>query len=111
MNRKTEKYMLMVLGSLVGASLALLLAPQSGRRTRHQIVRYGRKVGNRTQRFVGEIAEAMDEILGDIVEVGQQGLDRGKELTERAREEILEALDAGKKYIEQERVKLDKVLK
>lgn len=98
-------------GALVGASVALLFAPQSGRKTRQNLGKYGKKVGNRAQKFVGEIAESMDDVLGDILEYGQGGLEKGKQLSDRARVEILDVLDAGKKYIEEERVKLEKVFK
>lgn len=108
---RIEKYIYVVLGSCVGASIALLMAPQSGAKTRRQLVRYGKKAGSRAQEFVGEIAESLDDVLGEILEVGEEGLEKGKALTERARGEILEVLDAGKKYIEEERVKLDKIFK
>jgi|SRR3990172_11196202 len=111
MSRNTSKYFMILLGGLLGASAALLLAPQSGRRTRRRIVRYSRKAGQRAQEFVSGIAESMDSVLGDILDFGEQGLDKGKALTDRARGEILEVLDAGKKYIDEEREKLDKILK
>ncbi|HSP06841.1 MAG TPA: hypothetical protein VLR94_06660, partial [Acidobacteriota bacterium] len=65
----------------------------------------------RTQKFVGEIGESLDDVIGDILEAGSDGLDKGKKLTDRARNEILDVLDAGKKYIDEERGKLEKLLK
>ena len=111
MSHKIEKYAFVLLGSFVGAGIALLFAPQTGARTRKQIVKYGKKAGTRAQKFVGEIAESMDDVLGDILQIGEQGIDKGKQLTDKARGEILEVLDAGKKYIEDERTKLDRILK
>lgn len=111
MANKAEKYFFVVFGSLVGAGVALLFAPQSGTKTRRQIVRYGKKAGTRAQRFVGDIGESLDHTLGDILQFGQDGFEKGKKLTESARHEILDVLDAGKKYLEEERVKLDKILK
>ncbi len=106
-----EKTFLILLGGLVGASVALLFAPQTGETTRKQIVRYGKKAGSRTQKFVGAIGESLDEALGDILKVGGEGLEKGIKLTSRARHEVLEVLDAGKKYLEDERGKLEKALK
>jgi gas vesicle protein len=108
---KVEKYFYAALGSCLGASIALLLAPQTGAKTRKQLIQYGKKAGGRAQEFVSDIAESLDDVLGDILDVSESGLQKGKALTERARGEILEVLDAGKKYIEEERVKLDKIFK
>ena len=111
MSRRSEKYVLAFFGAVVGASVALLFAPESGKKTRRKIVDYSKKAVPRAQRFVGDIAESMDDVLKDILQLGEQGLERGKEVTSKARTEIMDVLDAGKKYIEEERAKLDKMLK
>ena len=110
-NDTIEKALTFAIGGLLGASVAILFAPQSGDKTRRQIVKYGKKAGSRTQKFVGEIGESLDDVIGDILEAGSDGLDKGKKLTDRARNEILDVLDAGKKYIDEERGKLEKLLK
>ena len=111
MSNRIEKYWYVAMGSLIGAGVALLFAPQTGERTRRQIAKYGKKAGNRTQEFVGEIAESVDGIVREVLEYGGTGLEKGKKISDRARHEILEVLDAGKKYLEEEKVKLDKILK
>lgn len=108
---QTGKILMMLLGSLVGATVALLFAPQSGERTRKELARAGKKAGNRAQKFVNRIAKDLDRTLEDIVELGEGGLERGKELTGKTREEILGVLDAGKQFIEEERSKLEKLFK
>src|SRR5687767_996209 len=111
MRHRADKYWFVVFGSLVGAGVALLFAPQTGAKTRRQIARYGRKAGSRTQVFVSDIAESLDCVVRDALEYSGTGLEKGKKLTDRARHEILEVLDAGRKYIEEEKTKLDKILK
>jgi gas vesicle protein len=111
MATRIEKYWYVVLGSMVGAGVALLFAPQTGAKTRRQIRKYGKKAGDRAHVFVGEIAESVDCVVRDALEYGGTGLEKGKHLTEKARHEILEVLEAGKKYLEEEKHKLDKVLK
>ena len=106
-----EKAFTFVIGGLLGASVALLLAPQTGSRTRKQLAKVGKQASNRTQQFVGEIAESMDDVIGEILKAGSQGIKKGKTATHRASHEILEVLDAGKKYLEEERGKLEKLLK
>ena len=102
---------MMLLGSFVGASLALLFAPQTGERTRKDLVKAGKKAGNRAQKFVGRIAKDLDRTIGDIIEFSESGLEKSKELTGKTREEILDVLDAGKVFIEEERAKLEKIFK
>ncbi len=102
--KNANAFLMILAGATVGAAAALLLAPQTGAKTRKQLVKYGKKAGTRAQKFVSEIAESMDDVLGDILAKGEEGLERG-------RSEILEVLDAGKKYIEDEKTKLAKVLK
>ncbi len=111
MSRSGEKFAMVFLGALAGATVALLIAPQTGEKTRRQIAKYGKKAGSRAQKFVGEIADAMDDVLGDVLTFSGNKIEKGKELTSRAHSEILEVLDAGKKYIEDERAKLDKIFK
>jgi gas vesicle protein len=111
MSRKSERYILAFCGAVIGASVALLFAPESGKKTRRRIVDYSKKAVPRAQRFVGDIAESMDDVLKDILQLSGQGLERGKQVTGKARAEIMDVLDAGKKYIEEEKAKLDKMLK
>lgn len=99
------------LGGLIGASLALLFAPQTGKKTRRMVAQYGKKAGSRAQFFVGEIADTLDRTLGDILEAGSVGLEKGKKLTDAARGEILNVLEAGKCYLEEEKGKLEKMLR
>jgi gas vesicle protein len=99
------------LGGLIGASLALLFAPQTGQKTRKLVARYGKKAGSRAQFFVGEIADTLDRTLADILEAGSTGLEKGKKLSNVARGEILNVLEAGKNYLEEEKGKLEKMLR
>src|SRR5262245_49675777 len=99
------------LGGLIGASFALLFAPQTGKKTRKLVAQYGKKAGSRAQYFVGEIADTLDRTLGDILEDSSSGLEKRKKFTEVARCEILNVLEAGKNYLEEEKGKLEKMLR
>lgn len=100
-----------LMGGLIGAAVALILAPQKGSATRRQLLKYGKRAGNTTQRFVSGIAESLDETLHDLLVAGGEGVVKGKKLTSRARSEILEMLEAGKIYIEEERKKLERMFR
>ena len=62
-------------GALVGAAAALLLAPESGQRTRRKLIKQARKSG----RVLGDSAS-------DIYEKGRDLYERGREIAEDAAE-------------------------
>jgi gas vesicle protein len=110
-NDHAGKIMMILVGSFVGAAVALLFAPQPGDRTRRELARAGKKAGNRAQKFVNRIAKDLDRTIGDIINYSEGSLEKGKELTGKTREEILTVLDAGKQFIDEERAKLEKIFK
>jgi len=75
-----------LLGGIVGAGLAMLLAPQSGRETRQRI---------------RELAEDAKDRFGATVE-------KGKEFFEQKKSVIATAVEAGKEAYEKERERLSK---
>ncbi|MEJ2032088.1 MAG: YtxH domain-containing protein [Deltaproteobacteria bacterium] len=100
-------------GTAIGAAIALLLAPRSGRETREMITEYGTDFKDR----------AVDEIRGrseDTIERGRNMIERGKEMISRGTEmanqgrEYLDekkkalssAIEAGREAIQREKEKL-----
>ena len=67
-----------VIGALIGAGAALVLAPQSGRRTqdflRHQGVRLQRQVGRTVEDLRSDIDDAAEDVKTRVGEVQQNGL-------------------------------------
>jgi gas vesicle protein len=109
--RNSGTFWKVIMGGVIGASVALLYAPQTGEKTRKKLVKYGKQATNRTQRFVGEISESLDDVLQEVLQYTEEGMKHGKNLSSKARSEMLDILDAGRKYIEEERNKLEKVFK
>ena len=67
-------------GSVMGAGIALLVAPQSGRKTRQDIWHFGkmarnksRKVQLKVRRSIGNLAEGVAEKLEELEEKAVQG--------------------------------------
>lgn len=75
-----------LLGGIVGAGLAMLLAPQSGPETRRKIK---------------DFAEDMKDRVASTVE-------KGKDIFEQKKSVIATAIDAGKEAYEKERERLSK---
>ena len=76
-----------LLGTVVGAAAALLLAPQSGEETREQIHERGIELGGRA------------------AEVTEQGRKRAEELTAEARQRAAEAKERGQLALEERRAR------
>jgi len=101
-NEKLNGVLLFAAGSLIGAGLALLLAPQSGRRTRRDIVHLGKMAKKKSEQIQLEMRHAIDSLVDDISERMQEGMDRGREWTENTTQGVLQALNSGKDYIRKE---------
>jgi gas vesicle protein len=66
-------------GGLIGAGIALLLAPQSGKQTRQDLLYYGKIAKNRSERIaldVGHKAQKLNNELRDAVTTGKDYLQR-----------------------------------
>jgi gas vesicle protein len=78
-----------LLGAAVGAGAALLFAPQSGARTRHDLARHGRHLRSRT-------ADAWDDLRHELRYAARRGRRKlGRKLSRAVRErrELREELD------------------
>jgi len=89
-------------GVLLGGGVALLLAPQSGRRTRRDIGHFAKKTANKMEAAQIELRHSIDNIVGDATERIEGGLNRGIDWTDSKITELQCALDAGRKFIQSE---------
>lgn len=89
-----------VIGGLVGAATALILAPQSGEETRTQLVNQSlalRDAGEASMRHYRDIAETYTHDF----------LDRAEEMSEQVQEQARIVLDSGKKQAAQVKEQVD----
>jgi len=86
-----------LLGGLVGAGFALLLAPQSGSETRQKI-----------RDLTDDVKEKAMGYAGDVKEKVTGGIDKGKEYYEEKKSVITTAIEAGKEAYEKEKERLSK---
>jgi gas vesicle protein len=106
-NEKLNGVALFVVGGVVGAALAFILAPQSGKKTRRDIVRLGKRAKLESEKIQLEMTHAINDLVDDVSERVQDGLERGREWTDRTTQGVLTALNTGKEYIQKE---IEKVL-
>jgi gas vesicle protein len=58
--------LMLVGGGVVGVGLALLLAPQSGKKSRRDITRFSRSVSKQGDKVVRNISESMSEFADRV---------------------------------------------
>ncbi len=97
-------------GGILGAGLALLLAPQSGRKTRKDIVRYAKTVGGRTDKTVHQFSEKMDEYVDAVGHDVSELLHNGKEMTQEAKRDLLSVIDKGQQRLEKQKSKIAQMI-
>jgi len=85
------------LGGLIGAGVALLFAPKSGRETREKI-----------KEFAGEAKGKAEEVLEQVKSKVTSVVEKGKEAIEERKSILTSALEAGKEAYEKEKEKLAK---
>jgi gas vesicle protein len=86
-----------VTGGLVGAAMALLLAPQSGRESREQVRGYAR----RAEEHAHELADTATELM-------DQAVDKGRAFVQEKKSVLTEAVEAGRTAMKRERERLEK---
>lgn len=84
-----------LLGGLVGAGFALLLAPQSGRETRQKIRELSEDAKEKAMGYVDEVKEKVTS-----------GLDKGKGYYDEKKTMLSSAIEAGKDAYEKEKERL-----
>lgn len=71
-----------VLGALVGAGIALLLAPRTGKETRRRLAESGRRWSGAARDQLGLAAETVQDLAQDAkaaLEVGREAFEQGRE--------------------------------
>jgi gas vesicle protein len=67
MNKDTTKIVgAFLLGGLIGASVALLYAPKSGRETREAISKAARRIKNKSVDLAGEMIESVNDLTNNV---------------------------------------------
>jgi len=98
------------LGGLVGATIALLYAPKSGRETRKDISKAARRAKKGAVDLVEDITESVSDFTSDMKDRASDIIDRGRELSEHARKEIATTLEHGQKALEKQRKRIIEAL-
>ena len=105
--------LLLLAGGTLGAGIALLYAPQSGEKTRKELLRYGKKARRRTQEAVDAVADFTEQVTDMAETVGERAseiLENGKDMAYVAKKGLLKAIQEGEARLEKERARLSKMI-
>jgi gas vesicle protein len=102
---------LLLAGAVVGAAITLLYAQQSGARTRKDIKKFALKTVNRFDDLQGDIRDHVAEWVDDITEIVKDKADRGKKLSDKGYEQVLQGFDIVKKCVEDGRSRIEQLIK
>jgi len=94
-NRKTAAAL--IVGALLGAGVALLFAPQSGRKTRRNIRRFAEKAGDKVGAARAELQHSINITIRDVEKKLQEGLSHGMDWTDSKIVDLRRALEAARK--------------
>lgn len=101
--------MLMVAGGIVGAGIALLLAPQSGERTRRDLMRGAKRVKSRAEEAVDDLSVNISDLVETIGDKTDDILDKGKDIAGSARKDLIRLIEEGASRLEKFRTKLSRM--
>ncbi|MDD5761943.1 MAG: YtxH domain-containing protein [bacterium] len=114
MDERTDDVMtgalLVLVGAILGAGAALLLAPQSGRKTRKDIALFARKASKKAEGMAGEVVGSVAGMADAVEEMAEEFLEKGKDLSRESREAVLAALNDGQERLGRQRDRLAKLL-
>jgi gas vesicle protein len=108
-NKLAAAALLIVAGGIIGAGMALLLAPQSGKKTRKDILRYSKKVRNRADETVDELASNVNSMVESIGDKTEELLEKGKEAAGGARKDLIRLIEEGASKLEKFRTILSRM--
>ena len=108
-NKIAAAALFVIAGGVIGAGLALLFAPQSGTRTRKDIVRYSKKARNRADEVVDDLAANVSNLVETIGEKTDDLLEKGKDVAGSARKDLIRLIEEGTSKLEKFRTMLSRM--
>jgi gas vesicle protein len=101
-NNGTNNILAFMLGGVIGAGIALLYAPRSGKESREEISRLMDKVKGqavmREKKLELKMFRAVDDISNRVIDI----LSEGREISEARKEELLKAITDARRSLDQD---------
>ncbi len=109
-NSKMAGAMMLIAGGIIGAGIALLFAPQSGKATRRDISRCARRARRRAEDIVEDFSDNVSKMVESAGETAEDILEKGKDLAIDAKKDLLRAFEKGQEKFEKQRARLARLI-
>ena len=106
-HRRGESLIFFIIGGLIGAGIALLYAPKSGKETREDIKRIAKKVVEHIREEKEVVQRKLSDLMHQISSKTEELVHGGVQMAEDKKRELLAAIQAAKKAYDEERRKLE----
>lgn len=84
---------------IIGAGAALLLAPQSGKRTRRDLSYLGKRALNRSAAIGMDVRQSVDSLIDEVADKLQEETQRSFEMAAKAGRDVSEALRSSRSFV------------
>lgn len=101
--------LLIVAGGVIGAGIALLFAPQTGNKTRKDLVRYAKKARHKADEAVEELASNVHDMVDTIGEKTEELVEKGRDAAGSARKDLIRLIEEGASKLEKFRTILSRM--
>jgi gas vesicle protein len=95
-----------LVGGAIGAVIALLYAPKSGKETRKDITRTARKIKHEAQDFIEDAVDQVEDFVDGTKERVTDIINKGTDLSSSAKKEIIKTLEQGQKALEKQKTRI-----
>ena len=114
MNGKYERnesrsFLIFLAGSLIGAGIAMLYAPMTGEETRQYLILQTERGKRKALNLKGDFKESITRLTNEIRGTADNVIEEGLKLTKAKKTELLAAIEAGKKAMEEEKKRLEQL--
>jgi gas vesicle protein len=97
----------LVVGTFFGAGISLLYAPSSGDKTRQYLRLQTERVRRKARQMNEGIKENIENLVDEVREIREAIIREGIDLTKEKKAELIAAIEAGKKTMEDEKKRLE----
>ena len=98
-------------GALFGATIALLYAPKTGVQTRKNLRKFSQRTVNRLDDFQDDVRTQVGDWVEDVGSAVKDGIVAGKKFSTQSYEQVMDAFDSAKRYVEDGKAKLGRMIK
>lgn len=100
----------LLMGMVIGAGAALLLAPESGEAMRARIRRETKRATSRAKEYVDDVSEELSETVGRTRSAVGRRVDEARHVVEKRAGDVGDAVDAGRVAARQAKSELERAV-